>query len=230
MHGLGMVSDGQPDDAQTGAGNNIARPDKRKTAYAIGVLLIICLIVGTLLSIFMPAQLENSSGERNSNGVWFNEEYKYREQVKITNTDTSRNLPTGFPIAVSVAYTDLVSGGMLRSDYGDLRIVYSDGVTVTELPRGHASSATVTHVTLYFRTVEPIAPGMVSDRYYIYYGNPSAINPPVDDFSTTPPVLMTPSITIVQDGSIPEFSTAIADCVAGVAIITIIVCIRREQQ
>ncbi len=114
---------------------------------------------------------------------WWDQRWFYRKQISITNRSSSV-LPDTYEIKLIFDHQKLVAEGKSLASGDDVRIVYFDGVSFTEIERyldPLASSWNQSNTTIWFRLQAPIlsAPAS-SDKYAIYYGTDAitAANPP----------------------------------------------------
>lgn len=104
---------------------------------------------------------------------WDTPGYRYRQQLLIENNAGS-DLPEGYTVNLAFNHSELVNSGKSLTSGDDVRIVFYDGSTWTELDR------VLEQGRIWFKT-KAITPQGVSDsRYYLYYGNPKAVDPPAD--------------------------------------------------
>lgn len=109
---------------------------------------------------------------------WWNTQFLYRRRITIINNATL-TLEKNYTVCVTLDTASLVSAGKMLSDGSDLRIVYLSGDNWIELDREVIHMNTTT-TQIWFATQTPIEPSQSDENYYIYYGNPSAVNPPED--------------------------------------------------
>jgi len=95
---------------------------------------------------------------------WWDAKYKFRK--KITVTAGSAVVPAGYPVKLTENTQNLYTAGKCRSDYNDIRIVYWNGSTWTDLNRDRIDAA-----ILFFSIQAQIAGSGNNSNYYIYYGN-----------------------------------------------------------
>jgi hypothetical protein len=90
--------------------------------------------------------------------------------------------------------SSLVNAGKLRADGNDLRILWNNGSSLTQLDRVAETSFNSGSTELWFRTQSAITANSADSNYYLYYGNPAAGTAPVnrsniyslwDDFTGT---------------------------------------------
>jgi len=118
-----------------------------------------------------------------SEPTWWNDNYAYRLPLKIVN-NVSIEL-SDYTVYVEVNTADLISAGKILPNGDDLRIVYWTGTTSIECDRdisgGTDTLSTTTNAQIYFKIKNSIpALGSCTGSYYLYYGNPSAVNPPAN--------------------------------------------------
>lgn len=116
---------------------------------------------------------------------WWNDNWFYRRQLTITNRSPAV-LPKTYEIKLTFDHQKLVSEGKSLANGDDIRVVYFNGVSFSQIDRyldPLASGWNQTDTTIWFRLQEPIssAPG-ASDKYAIYYGadGVTAANPPAN--------------------------------------------------
>lgn len=123
------------------------------------------------------AEAPESSSQRSSS--WWNPQYGYRQLITITNNEAS-TLPAGYSVEVTLDTASLVSAGKMLSDCSDLRIAYLHGSSWVELDRDVINGGT-SATQVWFKTQAAIGASPSADsNYYVYYGNPSASNPPAN--------------------------------------------------
>lgn len=95
---------------------------------------------------------------------WWNANYGYRQQITIT-APASIQVPSGYPVKVTIDTSALQTASKVRSDRNDWRVVYFNGSTWVDLKRDYIS-ASVT----YFSLQNAISAGATDTNYYVYYG------------------------------------------------------------
>jgi len=111
---------------------------------------------------------------------WWNGSYLYRSLINVT-PPANQELPANFTVNYTVDTQALVSAGKMQSDADDLRIVYYDAalqhnVELDRIVESNNSAAT----NIFFRVPNTIANQSHDANFYMYFGNDSVINPPVD--------------------------------------------------
>ncbi|MFZ0965746.1 MAG: DUF2341 domain-containing protein [Candidatus Bathyarchaeia archaeon] len=109
---------------------------------------------------------------------WWNLDYDYRKQISIINNVAS-TLGSGYSVCLIVNTASLVSGGKMLPSGNDLRIVYLNGSSWVEIDRDLIDMNTGS-TKVWFKTRAGISASGSDNNYYIYYGNPSAANPPAN--------------------------------------------------
>ncbi len=106
--------------------------------------------------------------------------YTYRRQIDVT-TGTTR-IGTGYSVNLTVNHAALVSAGKAQADGDDLRVAYWNGSAWNEMHRvlDIESAWNGGSTEIWFRTVAPIAASTTDANYSLFYGNPSAANPPAN--------------------------------------------------
>lgn len=99
-----------------------------------------------------------------SSQSWWNASYGYRQQLTIT-APAGAQVPTGYPVKITVDTAALQTASKLRSDRNDWRVVYFNGTSWVDLKRDYIST-TVT----FFGLQAAIPAGASDSNYYIYYG------------------------------------------------------------
>jgi len=137
--------------------------------------------------------------------AWWQSSYDHRKHITITNSLGS-TLSAGYSVCLTMDTSTLVSSDKMLSNGDDLRIVYWDGDSFTELDRDIINMNTAS-TQIWFKTQVDISAGGTDDSYDMYYGNAAAVNPPenksnvylwYDDFDRTD----NPDITTEADYSV----------------------------
>jgi len=95
--------------------------------------------------------------------------WNYRRPVIIDNTRYPINL-FDYQVLVTVDTASLIAEGKMRSDCGDIRFTYGDGVTL--LPYWIESGINTTATKIWVKV--PAIPASSYYTIFMYYGNPSA--------------------------------------------------------
>ncbi len=109
---------------------------------------------------------------------WWNASWIYRQQINITNNNDTLALPGGYSVSINLDTASLVASEKLRGDGNDLRVVYWDGSNNIELDRINLTDFNTSSTEIWFGLQNSIPPNSYDDNYFIYYGNPSAGEPP----------------------------------------------------
>ena len=139
---------------------------------------------------FSKINYSANSLKLNIKSDWWDSNYKYRKKLTVTNNAASAI--SDYSVKLILDTQTLVASNKLKSNCDDLRLVYFDGITSTELDiiNELCNSAST---EIWFKIKNSINANSAGSNYYLYYGNPSAINPPSnrnsiylkwDDFST----------------------------------------------
>ncbi len=104
-----------------------------------------------------------------------------RKQLTITN-NSAENLASGTTVAISVNAKDLTTQGKLQDDCDDIRILYQNGGSVTDLDRyisvpGNATCGASGAAKVHFPLQAALNAGSSDTDYYLYYSNPQASAP-----------------------------------------------------
>ena len=107
--------------------------------------------------------------------AWWDSAYSDRQIIEIT---TGANTPDkgydGYTVRLTgVDTASLISAGDLRADCNDLRVIYWDGTSNTELPR-HVINCNAASTDIRFMMSANQAASTTSQDYYLYSGNASA--------------------------------------------------------
>jgi len=114
----------------------------------------------------------------NINALWWNSNYNYRTCYSINTTSLTQNYTANKTTAnFSFDTSILISSGKMKNDCSDLQIVYMDTITLDR----HVINCNSNNTIIRHKTVKSIDYTKNStNEYCIYYGNPSAINPPTN--------------------------------------------------
>jgi len=142
----------------------------RKAAIKFSLNIAVLLIA--LLTFVSVTQADAPSAE------WWDGNYSYREKISVTAGST--NVPTEYSVRIEFDHAALVAAGKSLSSGDDIRIVYWNGSTWTELDRrlDDQSNWDSTTTQVWFRTQAAINADETVDDYYLYYGYGSAGSPP----------------------------------------------------
>ena len=112
-------------------------------------------------------------------GQWWNTSYAQRLRVSVT---TTTSIVTGYSVKVVLNHAGLVAAGKSLASGDDVRVVYWNGATWTEIDRvlEYGSGWNSATTTMWFKTQAAIGTNTVDDNYYIYYGNAAAGAPPAN--------------------------------------------------
>jgi hypothetical protein len=108
----------------------------------------------------------------------------YAKRKPLTLTAPSSGLASGAVVRLDLDHAALVSAGDSQADGDDIRIVYWNGGTWTEVARTlfnnnlTASAWNLTNTAIMFKTQAVIAASGSDTGYYIYYKNAVASGPP----------------------------------------------------
>ncbi|MBN2094432.1 MAG: hypothetical protein JW727_00135 [Candidatus Aenigmarchaeota archaeon] len=126
---------------------------------------------------------------------WWNDTYRYRKKLNITNLNSTLLMEDGYSVNVVVDTASLVRAGKLHSSGDDLRIAWYNSTDQSwlELDRINETPFNSTSTEIWFETVEDLSASASDSNYYLYYSSPDAENPPAnrskiylwwDDFSS----------------------------------------------
>lgn len=114
--------------------------------------------------------------------TWFQTEYLYRRKISLSSkVDVAAGLPARayLPIVVD-------TNGKVRSDLEDIEVVYVDPQGDNQLI-ARSVEKTVDNIIVSFLLQEDLeSDDVLTDRYYVYYGNPDLKNQPSRPTATIP--------------------------------------------
>jgi hypothetical protein len=130
---------------------------------------------------FYNNKIHLAQSSLNSSSNWWNSLYNYRIPINITNINTD-TIPQGYSVNISINTIELISSGKLRNDGNDLRIVWynSSNKAWLEIDRINESNFNTIDTQIWFKTQDTINPETSDTNYYLYYGNPYALSPPMN--------------------------------------------------
>ncbi|WP_342304906.1 Ig-like domain-containing protein [Methanolobus sp. ZRKC5] len=125
--------------------------------------------------------------------IWWNEDYQYRQNIVIDAA--SSNISSGYSASITFNHSNMVDDGRSTASGDDLRVLYWNDSRWAELDRilDENSSWNNASTKIWIKTQKEITADSVSNDYFMYYGNSSAMNPPenadnvylfYDDFET----------------------------------------------
>ncbi len=122
-------------------------------------------------------------GESNF-GNWWDSNYLHRK--KITIPANFSTVPAGYTQSLEFDHDSLVTAGKSQSNGDDLRVVYWNGSSWTELdrildPTYYGKGWNDNDTRILFKIQAQINAGEIDDNYYIYYGYSTATNPPASE-------------------------------------------------
>jgi len=121
--------------------------------------------------------------------AWWDSNYSYVRQLTLTAPAT-KAVPNDYPVKYSFDHAAMVTAGHAESNGVDLRVVYYDGSSWTEVDRIlfndniNNSSWNQSNTTIMFKTQAAISAAGSDAGYYLYYGYASATSPPTDTLSS----------------------------------------------
>jgi len=137
------------------------------------LIFLLLLCVGTMSA----ADLTLDDGH-----TWLMTDYTYRQQITVTNNEAAL-MPAGFSVQFVFDHAALVSGAISLANGDDVRIVAWDGESLVEIDRvlDRDSAWNDAATTIWFATQLDIGASGSDNNYYLFYGDPGAINPLADD-------------------------------------------------
>jgi len=110
---------------------------------------------------------------------WWSTNYQYRKQLNITN-NAGTTISTGTEVNFTINHASLVTSGKSLASGNDLRIVYWDGGSNTEVARVNEGDWN-SNTEIWFKTQASISASATDSGYYVYYDYSSAIAPTPSD-------------------------------------------------
>jgi flagellin-like protein len=107
---------------------------------------------------------------------WWNVNCSFRSIVTVRN-DLSSTLRSGYTVLLTMDTSSLIASGKMLPNGNDLRIVYLNGSSFAELDRDIVGINT-NSTQIWFKTQDDISASSAVNNYELYYGNPTANNPP----------------------------------------------------
>ncbi len=107
---------------------------------------------------------------------WWDSSYSYQTEISLS---TGSALSSEYSIHVQMDLDTLVADGKVKSDFEDVRVVYFDGSTYTELDRHIRQASTGYDIWFQLQNTKG-ANDSSSGEYFVYYGNSTAADAPKD--------------------------------------------------
>lgn len=106
--------------------------------------------------------------------------YAHRRRLRVAAKAAA--VPADYSIAVTIDHEMIAGDGKSQPSGDDVRIYRDESGTRVELDRmlDPASAWGAPQTMIWFRTRAPIAASTEDASYWLYYGDPSAANPPAD--------------------------------------------------
>lgn len=109
---------------------------------------------------------------------WWNAAYGFRKQVTVsTGANSPFNGYSGYSVQLTTDTAALVTAGKLQAGCNDLRVVFWNGISSTELDRD-VYGCNATNTEIWFKLQRDIGASGSDNSYYVYYGNAAAPSPP----------------------------------------------------
>lgn len=125
------------------------------------------IIVSFLLIIITILWKINSNPENKVSAAWWNDSWRYRKAISISNTSGSSL--TNQRVKITLDTATLAEAGKIQTDCDDLRVTDLSGSVLDHWDINCNSAST----NVYVKTSSiPVAGTIV----YVYYGNPAAVN------------------------------------------------------
>lgn len=111
--------------------------------------------------------------------AWIKASYESERDDLVDYGMEEVSLPSGYSVNLTLDTAALVSAGKMLPNGYDLRIVYWNGSSWVELDRDVINMNTDS-TEVWFKIQTDIPVGSSDSNYYLYYGYPSAVNPPAN--------------------------------------------------
>ncbi len=110
--------------------------------------------------------------------AWWDCDYGYRKQITVTAGSSA--VPANYSTTLTFDHATLVTAGKSQTDGDDVRVVYWNGTSWVELDRFLDPDSTWNNsaTKVWFKVQAAISSSSSDGNYYLYYGHPSAVNPP----------------------------------------------------
>ncbi|MBI4021080.1 MAG: DUF2341 domain-containing protein [Candidatus Aenigmarchaeota archaeon] len=105
---------------------------------------------------------------------WWDPTWKFRLPMAVKNSGPVE-IPSGYVVSFSLNHQSLVASGQSLANGNDVRVIHGS----SQLERVALTPFNTVSTVIHARLTEPVPVGG-EDTYYLYYGNPSAGNPPDD--------------------------------------------------
>jgi hypothetical protein len=129
-------------------------------------------IVLVVITVFFC--LGNINASSTSSWNW---DYLYKSRITITNSHTSVTIKSGTQARLTFNHQNLVDTGKSLSSGNDIRVIYWNGSSYTEISRRVDGSWNTTTTVIVFNVQTDINASSVDNNYWLYYGNSSASSP-----------------------------------------------------
>jgi len=93
-----------------------------------------------------------------------------RGRLKITNHEALKIIPKGTEAQFTLDHSSLVKVKKSVMTGADVRVVYFDGHSFTELGRGVKNNWNSDSSTVFFDLVKDVGVGKTAQGYFLYYG------------------------------------------------------------
>jgi hypothetical protein len=201
--------------------NNHKKIKKRLRIFFVFIVILSTILVGILW--ILRCQIvpdfscggvldqttlsENSNKDKNVLGesiakdaeidkaIWWNGEYAYSQNLKITNTSSDNMLPKGSIVSAEFNHLNLVSQNKSAIDGKDLKLIYISNGEYIEVPL-ILTGANATNSIIAFELISDLSAGTSDDHYCLYYGNRFVTEP---DFSNISPAFSNTPYTVSFD-------------------------------
>lgn len=140
-----------------------------------GVTRVLALLLTVALLVVGVAPAPVAADDHNDNSAWWDASWEFRRRLTITNLNTTETLKQGYTVELTLDLTAFD----IQGDGDDVRIIIGNAV-LTELDRinlDHPAWSTPS-TTIWFKLQADIPAAGSDSNYWIYYGNPSAVDPP----------------------------------------------------
>lgn len=107
-------------------------------------------------------------------GIWWNSTWAYKRLLNVSN-NYAGDILTGYSVTFTIDTQSLISAGKMRSDCGDLRLVWYYGSEEFVLDTDNVTACNTTATTYWFMLQQDLVENENdAATYSVYYGNPFA--------------------------------------------------------
>ncbi|MCX6808706.1 MAG: acyltransferase family protein [Candidatus Berkelbacteria bacterium] len=146
-------------------------------------ILLIAILVSAVVLLISPTIVSEvqTSLRQNMKITWWNSDYIYRQNIRVTNKDSFTGLVKDNKINIVIDHTSLISKYKVDSFGRDIAIVFFDGKNSKQIDYTLLNGWNRNDTTLTVALPETIKPNNENINLYIYFG----------DFKTSAPLVAT---------------------------------------